>query len=323
MSKASVKIKRGRISIRMISVIVLFCLMMVLPFLVQKQYLLHLIILANILAVFALSWDLLAGFMGQLNLGHSMFFGIGAYAIGFITMAYRIPPALGLIFGGLISVLLSLIVGIPCLRLRGPYYAIATLAFSQVLFTLAMGLPKLTGSEEGITNIPKFIRSIEGNYYFSFFLLVAAVIALNLLFCSKFGKKLISLREDERLSEAAGIDTSTYKMIGAAMSAFLAGLMGAYNCYYLGNVTPDMLSISLTFSVVAVVVFGGIGTLYGAIPGAYILTFLNEYLYFIMDYRLLIYALVIILILLYSSGGILGLVRERLKVFGHGNTSSQ
>ncbi len=323
MLKTDILIGRGRISIRVVFVIAPLCLMMALPFLVQKPYLLHVIILANILAVFALSWDLLAGFMGQLNLGHSMFFGIGAYTIGFITMAYRIPPVLGLLLGGLVSVLLSLVVGIPCLRLRGPYYAIATLAFSQVLFTLAMGLPKLTGSEEGITKIPKFITSIEGNYYFSFFLLVAAVIALNLLFRSKFGKKLISLREDERLSEAAGIDTSTYKIIGAAMSAFLAGLMGAYNCYYHGNVTPDMLSISLTFSVVAVVVFGGVGTLYGAIPGAYILTFLNEYLYFIMDYRLLIYALVIILILLYSSGGLLGLVRERLKAFNHGNTSSQ
>ena len=323
MSKAKVSIGRGRISIPMVFAIGLLGVMMVLPFLVQKQYLLHVIILANILAVFALSWDLLAGFMGQLNLGHSMFFGIGAYTIGFITMAYRIPPVLGLLLGGLISVLLSLVVGIPCLRLRGPYYAIATLAFSQVLFTLAMGLPKLTGSEEGITKIPKFITSIQGNYYFSFFLLVVAVIALNLLFRSKFGKKLISLREDERLSEAAGIDTSTYKIIGAAMSAFLAGFMGAYNCYYHGNVTPDMLSISLTFSVVAVVVFGGVGTLYGAIPGAYILTFLNEYLYFIMDYRLLIYALVIMLILLYSSGGLLGLLRERLKVFNHGNTSSQ
>ena len=319
MLKADVK---GRISIRMVSLFVLLCFAIFLPFLSQKQYLLHVIILANILAIFAMSWDLLAGFMGQLNLGHSMFFGIGAYAIGFITMAYQVPPILGLILGGLIAIFLSLIVGIPCLRLRGPYYAIATLAFSQVLFTLAMGLPKLTGSEEGITKIPKFIVSIKGNYYFSFFLLVATVVALNLLFRSKFGKKLISLREDERLSEAAGIDTSTYKIIGAAMSAFLAGVVGAYNCYYHGNVTPDMLSISLTFSVVAVVVFGGIGTLYGAIIGAYVLTFLNEYLYFMMDYRLLIYALVIILMLLYSSSGLLGLVRERLKVFKHGNTTS-
>lgn len=314
---------KGRISTRTVSVFFLLCFVVVLPFLAPKPYLIHVIILANILAVFAMSWDLLGGFMGQLNLGHSMFFGIGAYAIGFITMAYQIPPIVGLILGGLIAVLLSFIVGIPCLRLRGPYYAIATLAFSQVLFTLAMGLPKLTGSEEGISKIPKFIVSIKGNYYFSFFLLAATVVALKLLFRSKFGKKLISLREDERLSEAAGIDTSTCKIIGAAMSAFLAGVAGAYNCYYHGNVTPDMLSISLTFFVVAVVVFGGIGTLYGAIPGAYILIFLNEYLYFMMDYRLLIYALVIILMLLYSSGGLLGLLRERLRVFEHGNTPGQ
>jgi branched-chain amino acid transport system permease protein len=287
----------------------------------KNRYLLHVMILANILAVFAMSWDMLAGFMGQLNLGHSMFFGIGAYTIGFVTKAYPISPVLGLIFAGLTAMFLSMIVGIPCLRLRGPYYAIATLAFSQVLFTLAMGLPKLTGSEEGITNIPKFIMGIEGNYYFSFLLLILTVLSLNLLYRSVFGKRLISLREDERLCEAAGIDTNTYKILGAALSAFIAGIAGGYSCYYHTNVTPDMLSISLTFSVVAVVVFGGIGTLYGAILGAYALTFLNEYLYFIVDYRLLIYALVIIIMLLYSTNGLFGFFKERYLTIG--NTTSK
>jgi len=304
-----------------IGILLLLCFVLLMPFLFKNRYLLHVIILANILAVFAMSWDMLAGFMGQLNLGHSMYFGIGAYTIGFVTKAYPISPVLGLIFAGLMAVFLSSIVGIPCLRLRGPYYAIATLAFSQVLFTLAMGLPKLTGSEEGITNIPKFIMGIEGNYYFSFLLLILTVLSLNLLYRSVFGKRLISLREDERLCEAAGIDTNTYKILGAALSAFIAGIAGGYSCYYHTNVTPDMLSISLTFSVVAVVVFGGIGTLYGAIFGAYALTFLNEYLYFIVDYRLLIYALVIIIMLLYSSNGLFGFFKERYLTIG--NTASK
>jgi branched-chain amino acid transport system permease protein len=321
--KANVRMKIGKVSIRTAYLVALLCFVAVLPVLSQKQYLLHVIILANILAVFALSWDLLAGFMGQLNLGHSMFYGVGAYTIGFITMAYRIPPILGLISGGLAGVVLSLIVGIPCLRLRGPYYAIATLAFSQVLFTLAMALTKLTGSEEGITKIPKFIEGIKGNYYFSFFLLIITMVFLSILSRSTFGKKLISIREDDRLSEAAGIDTSTYKIMGASISAFLAGIAGAYGCYYHMNVTPDTLSISLSFSVVAVVVFGGIGTLYGAVLGAYVVTILNEYLYFMLEYRLLVYTLLIIVILLYSPGGLVGPFRERLRIFEYDNTPNQ
>lgn len=313
--------RKKQVLLLTLGILLLLCFLLLMPFLFKNRYLLHVMILANILAVFAMSWDMLAGFMGQLNLGHSMFFGIGAYTIGFVTKAYPISPVLGLIFAGLMAMFLSMIVGIPCLRLRGPYYAIATLAFSQVLFTLAMGLPKLTGSEEGITNIPKFIMGIEGNYYFSFLLLILTVLSLNLLYRSVFGKRLISLREDERLCEAAGIDTNTYKILGAALSAFIAGIAGGYSCYYHTNVTPDMLSISLTFSVVAVVVFGGIGTLYGAILGAYALTFLNEYLYFIVDYRLLIYALVIIIMLLYSSNGLFGFFKERYLTIG--NTTSK
>lgn len=313
--------RKKQVLLLTLGILLLLCFLLLMPFLFKNRYLLHVMILANILAVFAMSWDMLAGFMGQLNLGHSMFFGIGAYTIGFVTKAYPISPILGLIFAGLMAMFLSMIVGIPCLRLRGPYYAIATLAFSQVLFTLAMGLPKLTGSEEGITNIPKFIMGIEGNYYFSFLLLILTVLSLNLLYRSVFGKRLISLREDERLCEAAGIDTNTYKILGAALSAFIAGIAGGYSCYYHTNVTPDMLSISLTFSVVAVVVFGGIGTLYGAILGAYALTFLNEYLYFIVDYRLLIYALVIIIMLLYSSNGLFGFFKERYLTIG--NTTSK
>lgn len=313
--------RKKQVLLLTLGILLLLCFLLLMPFLFKNRYLLHVMILANILAVFAMSWDMLAGFMGQLNLGHSMFFGIGAYTIGFVTKAYPISPVLGLIFAGLMAMFLSMIVGIPCLRLRGPYYAIATLAFSQVLFTLAMGLPKLTGSEEGITNIPKFIKGIEGNYYFSFLLLILTVLSLNLLYRSVFGKRLISLREDERLCEAAGIDTNTYKILGAALSAFIAGIAGGYSCYYHTNVTPDMLSISLTFSVVAVVVFGGIGTLYGAILGAYALTFLNEYLYFIVDYRLLIYALVIIIMLLYSSNGLFGFFKERYLTIG--NTTSK
>jgi branched-chain amino acid transport system permease protein len=294
----------------------------IVPQIYPDEFLLHVIVVANLLGIFAISWNFVAGFMGLVNFGQAMFYGAGAYFIGFITKAYHIPAALGLIAGGFVAVLLSLVVGIPCLRLRGPYYSIATLAFCQVLFTLSMALTDLTGSEEGIRGIPKFLTSIEGNYYFSFFLLMALLVSLKLLFRTPFGIQLISIREDERLSEAAGINTGLYKIVGTAISAFIAGVAGAYSCYYHSHVSPDTLSIGLTFSAIAAVVFGGMGTLWGAFIGAYVLTFLNEYLYFMMEYRLLIYPLAIMLILLFSPGGLSVIFKEVGKVFEHGNATS-
>lgn len=314
--------KRGQLLGRTISILALLSFIGFLPQLFHGQYLLHVIILANILAMFAVSWDLLAGFMGQLSLGHSMFFGAGAYTIGFISRLYNIPPIFGLIIGGLIASGVSCAVGIPCLRLKGPYYAIATLGFSQVLFTLSMWLSKFTGGEEGIHGIQKFIATIEGNYYFSFFLLLGIVISVKLLLQSPFGKQLISIREDVMLSEAAGINTSIYKICGAAISAFIAGMAGAYSSYYQSQVSPDTLSISLTFSVVAAVIFGGMGTVYGALLGAFALTFMNEYLYFIIEYRLLLYSLAIIFVLILSPNGLFGLLKGKLKAFEDDNTPS-
>ena len=311
--------EEGKVSPQTIYVVALLGFIGILPLLSQDPYLLHVMIVANILAMFALSWDFVAGFLGLINFGQAMFFGAGAYFIGFLVKAYSIPPIFGMIGGGLMALLLSLIVGIPCLRLRGPYYSIATLAFSQVLFTLALGLTDLTGGEEGIRNIPKFIGQTVGHYYFSFLLLFIIIVSFKFLLRSPFGKQLISIREDDRLSEAAGINTGLYKIFGTAIGAFIAGFAGAYSSYFHAQVNPDTLSIGLTFYVVAAVVFGGVGTLYGALIGAYALTFLNEYLYFMMEYRLLIYPLAIMLILLFSPNGLFGLFRERIKVFGHGN----
>jgi branched-chain amino acid transport system permease protein len=310
------------ISRQIIFLLILTALVVIFPKVVSDQFLLHVIVVANLLALLAVSWDFVAGFMGQINFGQAMFYGAGAYFIGFLTKAYQIPAILGLLGGGLVAVLLSLIVGIPCLRLRGPYYSIATLAFCQVLFTLSMALPGLTGSEEGIRGIPKFLTTVEAHYYFSSFLLLAFLFVLRVLFRTPFGIRLISIREDERLSEAAGTDTARYKILGTSISAFVGGVAGAYSCYFHSHVSPDTLSIGLTFSAVAASVFGGMGTLWGAFVGAYVLTFLNEYLYFMMEYRLLIYPLAIMLILLFSPGGLLGLFSELGRIFQHGNAAS-
>ena len=294
-----------------------------LPLVYDDLFLFNIIVIASNLALFALSFDIIAGFVGQLNLGQSIFYGIGAYTVGFVTMYWDVSGVVVIVLAGIAAVLVSLLVGIPCLRLKGPYYAIATLAFSQVLFTLAIGLPKITGAEEGISSIPVFIEGILGNYYFSLGLLSLFVIGADLLFRTRFGKKLISIREDEVLSEFAGINVSKYKIMGSAISAFMAGVAGAHNCYYVVIASPDSLSIGLTFSVVAIVVFGGFGTIYGPVVGAFLLTFVTQYLYFVHEYRLLIYGALIMAIVLYFPKGMMGLVRQGISLSGFAYSTSE
>jgi branched-chain amino acid transport system permease protein len=291
--------------------VVFFTLFIIIfPIICNNKFLLHVAILANIFALVAISWDLLFGFVGILNLAPAVFYGAGAYTVGFLTKYCHIHPIGGLIIAGCVGLLLSLLLGLPSLRLRGAYYAMATLAFSAVLHTLALGMPNITGGEEGIIGIPSLISGTEWNFYFSSCLVLTCVLALKYMLSTKYGKKLTSIREDEILSQAAGIDTSKYKVIASTIGGVIAGLAGGYSCYYFNNVAPEVFSIAFTFSIITITVTGGIGTIIGPVIGSYLLTFANENLYIIGQYRLLVYSGIIIFVILFSPTGIIGAVKK-------------
>ncbi len=278
------------------------------PLLTRDRYLLHVLILSNVMAILAVSWNLVAGYLGQLNLAHAIFYGMGAYASGFTFKLFHLPAPIGILISAAIALISALVVGIPCFRLRGHYFAIATLAASQIFWAATGALSKVTGGEEGISGIKPIFRSLNANYYLFLILMVAVVITIYIILRSRLGLIIRSLHEDELLSEASGLNTAKYKILTLCISAFIAGIIGSINCYYQSIVTPDTLSISLTFGIVAMVVVGGFGTLIGPVIGAYLLTFITEYLYFILQFRLIIYSLLIIFIILFSPKGFLDLI---------------
>jgi branched-chain amino acid transport system permease protein len=177
------------------------------PLLTRDRYLLHVLILSNVMATLAVSWNLVAGYLGQLNLAHAIFYGMGAYASGFTFKLFHLPPFIGILISAAIALISALVVGIPCFRLRGHYFAIATLAASQIFWAATGALSKVTGGEEGISGIKPLFRSLNANYYLFLILMVAVVITIYMILRSRLGLIIRSLHEDELLSEASGLNT--------------------------------------------------------------------------------------------------------------------
>ncbi|PKM82884.1 MAG: hypothetical protein CVU89_01755 [Firmicutes bacterium HGW-Firmicutes-14] len=276
------------------------------------RYLLHVFIIAHIYAAFALSWDLLAGYVGELSLGHSLFFGLGAYSIGYLSGKFGVDPWLSIGISCIVTVVWGLLIGLPCLRLRGPYLAIVTLAFQMLFFLLANSLYNLTGGEEGIRNIERVFNSTESYYYLSVFLVIIAFIICYLLVSSKYGLIFRTIRENPEAAEAAGVNIVNYKMLGYMVSALIAGLAGSYQALYLKIATPDTLSMALTFSAITIVAIGGKGTLVGAVLGSYVTTFIFDRFAFLKDYKMLMYSIVLVLCVLFFRNGLAGAVKRVL-----------
>ncbi|HTY25010.1 MAG TPA: branched-chain amino acid ABC transporter permease [Desulfomonilaceae bacterium] len=298
-----------------------------LPLVVRDRYFLHLLVTAGIFVLLASSWNLLAGYAGQLNLGHAAFYGIGAYTSAILATKLGITPWLGLFAGGFVSALFGLMLGVPSLRLSGPYLAITTIGFSEILRLVAMNWVQLTRGSLGLYGIPPFtpirlgswleiqFRSEISCYYLLLVLVCASLVIFRRLIRSEFGLSLESLREDEIGAASIGVNISGYKLAVFTISAFFAGLAGAFFAHYQRLVSPDTLSLGETFTILTMTMLGGLGTLLGPVVGAVLLTFLSEGLRFLedmvkLDVRMIIYGVLLIVTILFMRGGIVGLLNS-------------
>lgn len=296
-------------------------LLLIAPALAPTTYILHIIIIANIYAVFAASWDFLSGFTGQLNLGHALFFGAGAYTAALLNTTYDLSPWLTLFAGALVAVLFGLIEGVPCLRLRGPYLAIVTLAFAEIAFAVVYAASSITGGEEGIIRVDSLVRgTTTTKYYASVLFMLVAVAVMYWLARSDLGLILKSIKEDADAAEAAGVNTTWYKLLAFLVSAFFAGLAGAYYTHYLNLANPETLGIPLSAAAITMSLVGGIGTILGPVLGAYVLSLtfdmlplLASQVTFLTDYRVLVYNVLIVLIILFMPNGLVGWWRARYR----------
>jgi branched-chain amino acid transport system permease protein len=296
-----------------IVVVLFFVFLLVLPLLTEDPYLLRIFILASIFAILAASWDLLSGFTGQMNFGHALFFGVGAYTAAILNLNVHIPPWGSIPLGALAAVLAGLIIGIPCLRLRGTYLALTTLAFPIILMGVVYAIPSLTGGELGISGLERLSRSRVTAYYITVIVMLGLGTIMWKITDSNTGIIFHAIREDELAVRTAGINTTRYKLLAFSLSGFFAGISGGLYAHFMRIAGPSTLEVSMSFTVVIWCVFGGIVTIYGAIGAVFILFPLLEFLRFWPEFRMLMFAVVILLILLYMPEGLLPWVRDKIE----------
>jgi branched-chain amino acid transport system permease protein len=297
---------------RVIAVIFVI-LLLALPLLTQDLYILRILAIAAIFSIFAASWDLLSGFVGQVSFGHALFFGVAAYTTALLNLRLGWSPVITIPIGALAAVLVGLLVGIPCLRLKGPYLGLATLAFPIMLMGIIFVFPGFFGGELGISGITRLATSRIHEYYIAVIMMLTLCFAMWKITDSKIGIIFHAIREDEIAVRASGINTIKYKLLAFCLSGFFAGLSGGLYTHFLRIAGPSMLAVLMSFQAIIWTIFGGIVTIYGAVAGVFILFPALELLRAAAEYRMLIFALIVLLVLRLMPQGITTFVRDKLE----------
>jgi branched-chain amino acid transport system permease protein len=248
-----------------------------LPLFIKQDYYIHLLILVLMWVVIGSSWNLIAGYTGQVSFGQAAFFGIGAYTAGIFSTKLEISAWWGMAFGGWTAVILGILIGYLCFRLRGPYFALATLASGEILRLIANNWVDFTEGMVGILIMQTFSSKLP--YYYMILGLAALCLGvIALVMNSKLGYYFVSIREDQDAAESLGINATLYKNISLAISSFFTGTVGAFYMNYMGFIDPSVVFALHDISIQAILVgiIGGVGTLWGPAFGALIMVGIQE-----------------------------------------------
>lgn len=293
------------------------------PFAISKNpYYLRILVISAIFAIYAASWDVLAGYAGQLNLGHGVFFGIGGYTAALLNLHLGLPPWIIVPLGGAGAVIGGALVAMPVLRLRGFYLALVTLSFPIILMGIVLRFKWFTGGDIGLSGFDNLARSRVTSYYITLIVMVVSTYLMYKLTAIKsriirIGIVFHALREDEISARAAGINTKRYKIFAFVVSAFFAGIAGGLYALYMGIADASPLALFFSFQVILWAIFGGIRTIYGPVTGVYLLYPLIELLRLHpigSEIRFLLFSLILIIILLFMPEGLTTWVLDKIEV---------
>ena len=275
------------------------------PLIVTNHFVVHLSIMALLFTLLGMSWNLLGGYTGQISFGHAAFFGTGAYTSTILLLRFGISPWVGMLAGAVLAVLLSLPVGWLTLRLRGPYFALATLAFAEVVRVIVYNWDSLTGGGDGL-NILTNLGGLLRFYYIILGLAVAGWLVTRGIIHSRWGYFLHAIREDEDAAEALGVPATRMKVMVLAVSSFFVALGGSFFASYQLYINPDLVYESqISLQMIVVTVVGGIGTLEGPVVGALVIVPLSEYFRGLSPVaNPLIYGLFIVVFMLFLPEGL-------------------
>lgn len=284
------------------------------------EYIFHILILIGIYTILSASLNLIAGYAGLISLAHAAFYGIGAYAAALMALRFdNCPFAINVACAVILAGLLSAMVGIPSLRVRGDYFVIATFAFQVITFSVLNNWVSLTGGPMGLPGIPQpTIFGLQVSSHFGFLALVGAFCALTLwissrIVCSPFGRVLKAIREDEVFAQGAGKNIANYKVLVFVIGAGMAAVDGVMYAHYISFIDPTSFTVMESIFIISIVIIGGAGSLWGPVVGAVLLVTLPEALRFVglpssiaANLRQMIYGALLVAFMMWRPKGLLG-----------------
>ncbi|MCX5874276.1 MAG: branched-chain amino acid ABC transporter permease [Deltaproteobacteria bacterium] len=257
--------------------LLLLVFLLIFPLIFREGYYQHLMILVLMWVAIGSGWNLISGYTGQVLFGAAAFFGVGAYTAALLSSKLELSAWWGLPLGGLLSVAIAFPFGWICFRLRGPYFALATLALNEIFRHIATIWESLTDGMIGILVMQTFISKVP-YYYVALATAILSIVGVDYVIRSRWGYYFVSIREDQDAAESMGIDTLYYKMVSLCLSAFLIGITGALYTNYMGFIDPKVVFSLHDISIMAILVgiVGGVGTIYGPTVGAFIMVAVQE-----------------------------------------------
>ena len=283
-----------------------------LPLLLMKigildPYTTRVLTMGGVNAIMAMSVNMIVGITGQLSLGQAGFLAIGAYACIFFNFDLGLPLPVAAICAVLVTTFAGFLIGFPVLKLSGDYLAIVTLGFGEIIRVVFINLKSLTGGPNGRSFTTEIVINGELAFAVTTATMIIVLALLQNFLRSTYGRAIKACREDEIAANANGINIFRYKMLGFVIAAFIAGIGGCIYAMAVGFVQPDVAQFLKSIEFLIYVVLGGMGSMTGSILASYVLTYLQEFLRFLQDYRLLIYPVILIFFMLFRPKGLLGM----------------
>ena len=290
---------------------------------IAREDTVHLIVVTGIWIIVASGLNLLTGYMGYVSFGQAGFFGLGAYISALLSKmglsVWLSFPVAALVTGGV-----GVLLGLGILRLSGAYFAIGTLVLGEVLYSLYYNWSPVTGGYMGLMNIPplgvelpftgEVTFSLVHWFYFINLVVLLLVIVIRKLVRSQFGRELIAIRQNESLAESLGVNVKARKLQCFAISCLLAGLGGAFYSHFMGHVSPASFTVGRSLEFITIVIIGGLASLIGPFFGSYVLIIMSLYMEFLGAWRMVVYGLIIIFVMMFARGGIVSAVEKCFRV---------
>ena len=295
----------------------------ILPVFVSDDYFLHIVITIGFYVVLTLSLNLVTGYAGQFSLGHAAFYGIGAYIAALAMLKLGVSFWVAALLAAVLTGISGLFLGLPALRLQGDYLGIVTLGFGEIVRLVFVNWVDVTRGPMGLPGVPSpefpgiSFDGKEPFYYLVLGMVLMTLVVMHRLTTSRFGLALMTIREDEIAASAVGVNPTRIKLAAFSIGALFAGLTGAVYASYISFVSPDSFMFIDSVTILAMVVLGGQASIPGSIIGAIILVIIPEWLRFLSQYRMLLYGMMMVAMMIYKPEGFWGFQHRVRNVWKH------